>query len=76
MRHRQRESGATEAQAALERIEELLGRQPLTSLEQHWLAEDLRPLREAAKIGDPGAVNEELRDLRWQIDRARDALDF
>jgi hypothetical protein len=70
------ESEPTEAQRALERVEDLLARQPLTSLERHWLEEDLQPLREAAKVENPAGLLEELDDARWALEQARDALDW
>lgn len=73
-RRRIPESGQTEAERALERVEELLARQPLTDLERHWLEEDLQPLREAAKVENPAGLLEELDDARWALEQARDAL--
>jgi hypothetical protein len=69
-------SEPTEAQQALERIEELLARQPLTALEWHWLEEDLRPVRAAAAVENPVGLRSELDDLRWAIESARDALSY
>lgn len=75
-RRRHLESEPTEAQLALARVEELLSRQPLTVLERHWLEEDLKPLREAAKVENAAGLLSDLEEAQWQLERARDALDF